>query len=293
MVRPRSGESILNAVEREGTRRDLGLLGAVPAVLVVVFALPAELRRSLALEYGDPTLLTAYTSHFVHLSASHLLMNVVGYVLIVPFTYLVATAGRRRRQFWVVFTVFLVALPFALSGFNLIFLQGTTVTGVGFSGVVMAFLGYLPVTLTNLLGREFEVSVTGLQSSWLFFAGVGVIAYVATPGSYGVALAAAALLSGLLFLLPVVERVRAEGVTRRFTFGRVGTAEFLAAGLVVYFTYPLVAFPQDVTAHGGRINTYSHALGFCLGYLTTYATLLVGGVSGRGGGSRHADSGPR
>lgn len=276
MSRTRPTTSILAAIERKGRPIDVLGLAAVPAVLVALFALPGPVKRRLALEFAEPTLLTAFASHYVHLSAAHLLTNVVGYVLVVPLAYLLATAAGRREQFWVVFTVFVLALPFGLSGVTVLVQHSTAGSGVGFSGIVMAFLGYLPITMTSLLGHRTDSQIDGSHSAWLFFTGIAIIAYAAAPGWYGVALAAAALLSAVLFLLPVIEIARSEAGSFRPSLRRPGTIEFLASGVVIYLAYPLVTFPQDLLAFDGRINTYVHALGFCLGYTITYVAILVG-----------------
>lgn len=274
---PSAADSVWASMEHPRSVADTAALASVPVVLAAAYGLPTETKRGLALSYADPTVLSAFANHYVHLSPVHLLVNVLGYVLVASTVYLLALAADRREQFFVVFTVFLLALPFALSAFNLlVFTEGS---GVGFSGIVMAFLGYLPLVLTRFLGERLGLSVTGVHSSWLFFFGLAVVSLAAAPGIYGPGVAAAALLSGVLFLLPVVEEARREGL-REAQIGlfEAGSAEMVMLGVVVFVSFPLIAFPADVRAFGGRINVYGHAMGFCLGYLVTYVTLLVGGL---------------
>lgn len=60
-----------------------GCLSSLPVVaaLVGVYLLPTDVRRSFAFEYADPTLVTAYTAHFVHFTLSHLLTNLSAFAL--------------------------------------------------------------------------------------------------------------------------------------------------------------------------------------------------------------------
>jgi hypothetical protein len=247
----------------------------VPVALLAAYALPFGVKRSLALDHAAPTLLTAFASHFVHLSATHLVTNLAGYLLVVPTGYALAVASGRRRQFFVVFTVFLLSFPFLLSGLNLLFPRPTI--GVGVSGVLLAFVGYLPFAFMQFVGTHFEGDFDAEQSHWLFFFGLAVVAAIAAPGIYGLGLAAAATLAGVLYLLPVVEMVdRPQVASWRSTLAVSGYAELTLLGGLVFFTYPFVAFPTDLVLTSGVVNVYTHALGFCLGYITTYVTALGG-----------------
>lgn len=266
---------LLARLRTEWDVRDLVVLALVPTVLLAVYALPPEVRRGFALDHAAPTLLTAFTSHFVHLSSAHLLANLAGYLLVVPTGYALAVASGRRRQFFVVFAAFLGSLPLLLSGLNLLFPRPTV--GVGFSGVLLAFVGYLPFAFMSFIGSTFDVDVDAGQSHWLFFFGLGVVAYVAAPGVYGLGLAAAATLAGVLYLLPVVETVdRTQVASWRSTLAVSGYGELVLLGTALFFIYPFVAFPTDFVVASGVINVYTHALGFCLGYITTYVTALGG-----------------
>lgn len=252
---------------------DVILLMLVPALLVGVYTLPMATKRALALEYTAPTVVTAFASHFVHFSAWHLLVNLAGYALVVSTAYVLSRASGRRRQFWVVYVVFVLAFPFALSGLNLLFVRPRV--GVGFSGVVMAFVGYLPVALLGFVGSRLDGSLGRLRSEWLFFFGLAVVAYVAAPAPYGVGLAAASSLAGVLFLLAALgERPWRRTSTDDIT--AAGDAEVTVLGLTVFLGYPLVAFPADPVIGDAVLNVYTHALGFCLGYLATYAAVLCG-----------------
>lgn len=259
--------------------RDLLALLAVPAVLVTVFALPAQTRADLAFSYEQPTLLAAYASHYVHLDRSHLLVNLGGYLLVVPTAYLLSVAANRRRQFLVVFVALVVAFPLVLSALNLLFVRPRV--GVGFSGIVMGFVGYLPVAIIGVATRRLHVPVDRVRSQSLFFLGLALIAFVSVPGLVGTAIAAASGLAALLFLIPVVEnwdRSRHDRIRR--AVGRAGNLELLLLGVVVFVGYLFVAFPEDVAVSddGTVINLYSHLLGYALGYVGTYLSLLSGAL---------------
>jgi hypothetical protein len=262
----------LGTVRRRARVRDLAALAAVPLVLVVVGALPDPTRESLLFRYGDPTLVTAFTAHYVHFTAGHLLGNVALYLLVVPLAYTLAVASGERRRFAVAATTFLLAFPVVLSALNLAVPRPGV--AAGFSGINAAFVGYLAVALPGYLDR-FAPDRGALRSPWLFFFGLAAIALVAVQTSVRVAaVGVAAFLSGVLFLLPAVER--GDRLAALFDSLRVpGGLELGLVGFVVFAAYPLVAFRSAPVVDGRVINTYAHLLGFALGYIATYVTALV------------------
>jgi len=76
------------------------VLAAVPVVLCAVFALPESTRRSLAFAYAEPTVLTAFTAHYVHLDVGHLAGNVAGYILLAGVGYALAVLGGTGGSSW-------------------------------------------------------------------------------------------------------------------------------------------------------------------------------------------------
>ncbi|MFB6205365.1 MAG: hypothetical protein ABEJ05_02400 [Haloglomus sp.] len=271
----RAPDGLWRRVWAEGAWWDWPLLAVVPVVLLVLFGLPTATKRALALEYTSPTLLTAFASHFVHFSLRHLLTNVVGGALVVPTAYLLSVLSGRRRQFLAVFACFVLAFPFALSGLNLLFVRSAV--GVGFSGIVLAFVGYLGIALMDFVGAWYGAPVDGARSEWLFFLGVALVAF--DVSGFGPPLAVAALLGSLLFGLDIAEDVSAEWQTRlRNALTSESGVELAVFAFVVFVIYAAISVPVDPATASGIVNIYSHTLGFCLGYIVAYVTILVGGI---------------
>lgn len=267
--------SVLRQLHEAGWWGDVLILAFLPVVLVVTFTLPLDAKLRLALEYANPTVVSAFTSHFVHLSEKHLAINLLGSLIVVPTGYLLSVLGGRRRQFLTVFACFVFAFPFALSGLNLLFVRPGV--GIGFSGIVLAFVGYLGIALLDFCGERYEVPVDGTRSAWLFFLALALIAYDLPV--YGPTLALVALLTSLVF-----------GSDLAFSLGwdelaRVGSAaandvggNLVVLGATVFLVYPVVSITTTPATANGTINVYAHVLGFCLGYIATYVTILLDGL---------------
>lgn len=257
---------------------DVVIMAAVPVVLGLVFTRSVELRRSLVFDYTDPSLLTAFTANFVHLDGSHLLVNVGLYLLVVPVVYALSVTTGDRQRFYTVFVTVLCVFPVVLSYLNLAVLRPAF--AVGFSGIVMAFVGYLPVALSRYLAVQFEIGPRRAVAPALFFFSLAIIATLSVQsvvpenttvllGTSGLTLAA--LLTTILYGLPIVE----QGNIRRklgVALDRSGYFELAAVAIVLCLAVPFVAFPVTPSASGGILNLYVHLLGYALGFMVTYVT---------------------
>ncbi|MFB6140226.1 MAG: hypothetical protein ABEJ26_07300 [Halosimplex sp.] len=261
---------------------DLGALLAVPIVLVAVFGLPVSLRRSLAFEYTDPTPLTAFTSSYVHLGSAHLLANVVGYLLVVPTAYLLSVASGHRTRFFVTFVTFLVAFPPVLSYLNLAALRSAS--GLGFSGVLLAFVGYLAIAIAEHVSATLRIGPADAIGAALFFCGLAVAAPLsvrsvtvdrATVALGTAGLVLATLLSALLFGLAVADESEALRRKLRFAAARRGSFEFGVLALGVFVAVQFVAFPPSPRLGPRTVNLYTHLLGYSLGFMVTYLGVHV------------------
>ncbi|MBO4248787.1 hypothetical protein IL252_13265 [Halomicrobium sp. IBSBa] len=262
---------------------DIAVLFSVPILLGLVFLLPLSTRQSLVFEYTDPTLLTAATAPFVHLSTSHLAVNVVGYFLVVPVAYLLSVASGRRSRFFAAFFTFVLVFPVLLSYLNLAVVRPAA--GTGFSGVTMAFVGYLPLALADFLEAHADVGPSETVAPTLFFLGIALVAGLSVQsvqqdratvwlGTAGLILTA--ILAALLYWLSAPDRVTDVVRKLRGISYRPGNAELLGFSGVVFVSFFFVAFPPTTATGATVVNVYVHLLGYALGFIATYTTVEVG-----------------
>jgi hypothetical protein len=247
-------------------------------ILVVVFLLPMELRRELALLYTEPSIRSMYASHFVHFDFPHLAANLLVYLLVVPFSLAVSVwSGRRRRFYLVAFTI-LVAFPPVLSGLNVLFPRPRI--GMGFSGMNLAFVGYLPHVLADRFRAE-RPEWKRTRTAFLqlaFFVGMVIVA-VRVAGSlngvprigFGWLLLAGAgsLLAAVGYTRPVVSCLRSQG----FSGGTV--PPLTAFGSLLFVLLVIVGFPEVSPEGGSIVNLFLHLLGFSFGYIVPYIAFRV------------------
>ena len=265
--------SFVHSVRESVHPVDVLSLFVVPTALLAVFSLPIETRKSLAFSYEAPTLFTAFTSSFVHLDAGHLLTNLGGYFLVVPLVYLLCVLSGRRGLFYVAFVTFVTVFPVVLSYLNLAIARAGL--EIGFSGIVLAFLGFLPLALTGYLATHFSVEDPLDAAATLFFIGVALISVISVQSLETYGLAAAATLAAVLFILPRLDgRDRARpGV--RAAVNAAGYFELAVVGVIVFLSLAAAAFPSDPVVALGTLNIYGHLLGYALGFIVVYTTVHV------------------
>lgn len=269
----RTGHPFLRDVVDAVRLVDVACILAVPAVILVVFSMPLAVREEYVFSYTEPTAVTAFTAAYVHLEATHLLTNLGVYALVVPAAYLLSVLGGNRRRFIVAFVTFVAVFPAVLSVLNLAVARPAV--GYGFSGVVMAFFGFLPIALAGHVHRRFDVASELDLAGVLFFAGLVLIAMLSPASLVTYGLAAAAGLGALLYGLPMLDA--RTGLTRnvRAASGAAGHFELSVVALVAFLAFPFVAFPASPGSGAAIVNVYVHLLGYALGFIATYLTLHV------------------
>jgi hypothetical protein len=229
----------------------------VPLVLVWVHLLPAASRRPLTLSMGQPTMLAAYTTHFVHLSWHHLLGNMGAYA--------VAARTGRLGLFRGGVVVALGATPLVLSGPAL--MVASRGSGAGSSGLNMALFGLFVVPFGHLRSRALWPALDRWGAE-LYLLSLAAFASLVVPDPRRAAgLFIATLLTVILVAGSVGERTR-----RRHPQPWSGR-EVLAAtagGLVLILVVLGVIFPLlEATTPG--MATYIHLLGYEVGFLAPHA----------------------
>lgn len=265
----------VHSVREETRLLDLCLLASIPVALLAVYQLPVELRESLVFQVGSPTLLTAYTAHFVHLSDLHLLGNILIYVIIAPVAYLLCVLSARRSLFYVTLTTLVTVFPLALSAMQLAFPRQREI--LGFSGINAGFFGLLSLALVLYVGHQFARRSLVRYAPGALFITVGMIALVTLPErAWRVEIAAGAMLIGFGYFLLAASNYGVPGREQLGEFlDQPGYAELAggATGLVV--AYPFVGFQDAVVVGESVVDVYIHLLGFCLAFIVVFAYVVV------------------
>ena len=274
MTQSAGSASFRRSLRRAVRRRDCLALAVPPALALAVFLLPTATKESLWFAYREPTLLTAYTSHFVHFDAEHLAANLLGYTLVAGLGYSLAALAGYRRLYGTAAVTYVAAFPPVLSALNLAVPRDAV--GYGLSGVNMAFAGLLGLVVVGYVDAV-DGRIRLRHAPGVFFAAVGIVAVVALPnGRTATAIAAASALVAAGYALAARSAWHESAVTS------VASGRWLDAGVLgvaAFLGYQFVGFPP-VSSGGTVVNLYVHVVGLCLGFIVPYAALATGAVGG-------------
>lgn len=252
--------------------REVALLMAVPAILIFVFLQAGSTRQALVFHPSRPTLLSAFSAHYLHLSQTHLVDNLAIYAGAVGLGYPLALLGGLRRRYLTLIVAVLFGFPFVLSGLHLMLIG----TGglVGFSGLALALVGLLPIVLFAYLRSRIEGAVSMNDAPSMFFFGMAAIAgRTDAPNEVIRPLVLLSVVVAILYLVPLALRLSREGRQTGPLPLRRGYVELSVAAVVVYFLFLALGFPSNPTGAGDPpTNLVIHLLAFALGFLGGYLT---------------------
>jgi membrane associated rhomboid family serine protease len=268
-------EPFADAVRRVVRPLDIVALLFPAALFLGVGILPAILREQLAFSYTDPDVLTALTAHFVHADSAHLFRNLTAYLIIVPTAYLTSVLAGRRRLFYTVFVVVFAVFPFVLSGLNLVVPREAL--SLGASGLTLAFVGYLPVAIAEYVRSQFGVvSVVRRNiAAGLFFVGLIIVIPLAAA-TVQPRLTIVLVSVVLLAIIGYGVALQRSGIDRSTLRGPPpGFLELGVWSIAILVAVLIAAFPTDPLSDAGLVNTYTHFLGYSLGFLSSYLVVLL------------------
>lgn len=264
----------LEDVAREVRLVDLAALLVVPAILVAVFQLPLSTREQFVFDRGAPSLLTAYSAHFVHLSELHLIGNVLSYLFVGALTYLLCVLSERRQLFWTAIFVLVTVFPFALSGMQLVFPRERLI--FGFSGINSGLFGLLCFSVVGFARANLSAAVEERFAPALLFATAGVIALVVLPArAWRVEIAALAFAFALGYAAVAAYASDISVSAVRAAADRAGYFELAGGALGTLFAYPFVGFGSVVLSGDSIVDVYVHLLGYTLAFIVIFSFVFV------------------
>lgn len=249
-----------------------GVVITIPVVAVLgVYGIPSATKRGMVFVYRDPTLLGAYTANFVHFSIPHLLANLLGYLLVGVTAYGACLLARRRQSFLTAFVGFILLYPLGLSYANVVL--GRSGIGYGFSGVVMSFVGFLPLALGWLIRQQYRSGAPIGLARLLFLSGLVVISFRAGSGPDWLPIAQVA--TGVAFASVLVTLVRSRD--RIQTLAEPGlqpTQLLIVLGviLVIGLTYGAVS-PANQASRVPNLRV--HLIGYVMGFIGPWFVSVV------------------
>ncbi len=233
------------------------ITGCVILFNTVLFLLPSEVRQDLALSINNITPINILLSNYTHSTPLHFLGNMFIYIVLVSI--LIKIEKNKKRLFYASL-FFLTIGPVIIAVADLTFLP--KISSLGFSGIVMMFVGYLPVAVYSGLKEKY-----GLKSTfpWIFFMW-NIFPLCLFLGKLVITIAVFAIFLGyLLHNLAEIKKLLPDLLKRRkkkLKFLDI----FLFGFAVAFLIAPYETFLPAII-EGMRSNIFAHYVGYVVGFL--------------------------
>jgi hypothetical protein len=266
--------SIKNTFKDSQFQRDLFILIVlIPAALLLLFLLPASEKDSLILYHNNPNIISAYTTNFVHKGFDHFWGNAVSYVVLIIPIYLLNLSAGKTRKFYLMMLSSFILLPFLLSFVALLVPTNST---LGFSGIVAAFLGFLPYSILSYLKKSnnWKIGISGILNSVLIFS-FGIIIFnlpAALSNLYGLLLLAVV---GGLFFSSFVMLARDGSLkvclsSSKRLFKKNKLVGFILLFLSLFYLVSVPDLFQIIRTENTITGIHVHYAGFIFGFFVSY-----------------------
>lgn len=255
------------------------VLGGLPAMLVSLWLVPPVDGPgfSLAVDslFESPrTLSTAFTANYMHVSGRHLVDNLLNFWITLFGIYPLVSIAGWHREFRLSAGVYLLAGPFVIAWLTLQTLGAITdQPSVGFSGIVAAFLGFLPVVLAAAASEVTDGEVDAEWAAVPFLLSLGVVFAVPSVSYFPVQplLTVGLVVCGLAIAgtLWQVDPPRRLGQYNRQLGPDVRLAFLIGSTVFVFGVAGALLFVRPGT------NVWGHLAGYLVGFAVPYFGFVI------------------
>jgi len=255
------------------------VLVGLPTLLVVSWLAGLETQFAFRLNaesiWDSPrTLLTAFTANYAHFGARHLFDNLLNYWVTLFAIYPLVAIADWGRQFRLSVLSYLVVAPFVIAVVTLALVNPSTEQFVvGFSGIVAALLGFLPVALAAAASEQTDGAV---DASWAVVPVLFSVALVFLLPSGPYFRSQSTLAVGVGLTGVVVAGVLWAGTSthRLRQYSRQFTPDVLLAFLIGTTVFVFGVAGAFVFVHAGT-NVWGHLAGYLVGFIIPYFGFVI------------------
>lgn len=269
---------------------DLLVIVSVVIVLLLLFLLPEGWKNTLILHRNSTTLWGIIGNSYVHQEISHILSNVVAYLVVTMAMYGILIRLEMRRTFYKVFLVDVLVLPTVIS---LIWvpvdkwLPNFPNDSLGFSGAVASLVGGLVLSLLIFYHVRYGFRVDyGVATSLFFLLFLFTWTYGFAIGWYGTVLYSAILILFVVYFLLYSRTGQSEIVSPSGkVMPPIARIVFLMVPEAVILLFTVFFFPTQVVIGKSEVNVEVHYIGIVVGLITAF--FLKGHLVVKGSDQEH------
>jgi large-conductance mechanosensitive channel len=256
------------------------LIFMIPLILLLVFFLPNSIRETLILHRDYSNIYDIFATHFVHEEFSHLISNVITYIIVALILYSLLLALHEKRLFYELFFANCLLIPFFISliwtPFNKFIWVGV-MRSFGFSGIVSSFVGAVIYAYVLFLHEKFKVnSLYALYSSISFVALLFGLFYITFTAST-VAIISFVLIYFVWYAYKMIKSIDQKAKMELIQKSKKPIlVKILPFDLyLLIFLFSLSLFPIQFVQENTAINFLIHYEGFIMGIAVSFMIHLI------------------
>jgi|GEM_PF-1796866 hypothetical protein len=235
-------------------------------VCLLIYYLPPEFKKVITLNAEDLSILSLYTTNFVHYEWNHLTGNLTYYLVFGFVSLFLYNYFGYIKIFRYSLLSILVVVPFLSSIYSLWaipYYSGES-SIYGFSavvGAVMGLFGYGAVLLITFDEKDYSYSFLFLMCTTLYYF---VSTYFGILNVFSLGMLLIALLP---FYVVANRHARNRAKRKRITAG---------FGLIIAYLFFLTSmFPKDLISNGNIVNIPGHLFGLIFGIIVPYLLYII------------------
>jgi len=252
------------------------VIAIVSVLCVVIFLAPPSVQESLRARSDEWSLLTFYSSTFVHVNLEHLALNLASFILLSVLLYALNMRTDRERRLLASLVLAMLLLPLVSNAsFSLLasLLSERVMISCGLSLIDAYLTGLIVPTICILLEKPLRDG-RGLKAfyySQLFLTGSAMMYPYAGLTFYALAALVLTLPLGLVGLIKPLRRIISYGKQNP---GARRSVAYPTVLLLCYFCILILLFPANIASPDGYVvNIAAHAVGVFYGITTGAYTL--------------------
>lgn len=268
------------------SKNDL-ILTALGTMLFVIHLLPETVRDLLIFDHQSPSLISSFSTHFVHVSNQHLLSNaLIGFTALFLIKNLFHKVGQ-ENIFRKLTGFYLLILPWIITGLSFLIFNLADIdlqNSMGFSALALAFVGAIPsvgfyffkhsklekISITESI-PFFHVGLAFILASYIMIWLNSSVINFGIKFVLGLSISIVALLAYAAYRLMNLLENKLDLSFREFIdLFSIEEKLILGFSLMIFIFGALSVAPSSgIVSDGGLVNIISHMIGFTLGFYVT------------------------
>lgn len=257
--------------------RDIALLLIIPLAVTILMFFPLSLISILKLNIYNPSWWQILTFSFIHENFSHYIGNIIFFLIAVSLEFLLVCLMSRKKKYFQMYFYTFLSFPIISSSIILWLYPLLNIrigTSSGMSGVVSAFIGFIPILVISYIERIRKIKIVNTNLLYLVLLFIFLFINSSYPSNKKVFWSIVIIFSIIVSLynyrnnLIELKKGIKDSILGKPIF------YYLLIFLIMTFIISLILiFPKVLRINGNITDIFIHYIGLIYGVVVSYIFL--------------------